>query len=126
MHKRRVKNATTSYNTELGKTRRKKNKNKLCYVNFAATSSLAFGVCSVGALMSVVFAIMGIKWWFRRRITFTQVDDQRNGNAVNGGSITSTDNHAEQLSLTTTGVYRRTTDIDSFAPIERPKTLPRK
>lgn len=83
--------------------------------------------------MSVVFAIMGIKWWFRRKVKFAQPDDQERaggsrsgGNSMDNGRITSTDNHAEQLSLTTTGIYRRSSDVDGFAPIDRPKTLPRK
>lgn len=95
-------------------------------MNFSATTNLAFVVCSAGALMSVVFAVMGIKWWFRRRITFSSDNDGRDrGTTAVDERITSTDNHAEQLSLMNTGVYRRTADADGYAPIERPTTLPR-
>lgn len=61
---------------------------------------------------------MGIKWWFRKRITFEH--------DPNVESIGRPGRSQQNISIATTGIYRASKDVDTFEVSERPKSLPRK
>lgn len=61
---------------------------------------------------------MGIKWWFRKRITFEH--------DPNVESIGRPGRSQQNISVATTGIYRASKDVDTFEVSERPKSLPRK
>lgn len=61
---------------------------------------------------------MGIKWWFRKRVTFEQ-----------DANLTASGNRRPQqeISVVTTGIYRSTFNEDDLLDLsERTKILPRR
>lgn len=62
---------------------------------------------------------MGIKWWFRKSITF---DHDPNVESIARPGRSNENN----ISVATTGIYRPSKDVDNFEVFERPKSLPRK
>ncbi|XP_055692412.1 uncharacterized protein LOC129795301 isoform X1 [Lutzomyia longipalpis] len=69
-------------------------------------------ICSLGALLSMIVAVLGIKLrWFRHRLTFDRLP-------------TAPKNDSPEDSVVVTGFYRKTADFDNFVSIERPQSLP--
>ncbi|XP_055705343.1 phosphatase and actin regulator 4-like isoform X2 [Phlebotomus papatasi] len=69
-------------------------------------------ICSLGALLSMIAVVMGIKLrWFRHRLNFDRLP-------------TAPKRDSTEDNVVVTGFYRKSFDFDNFIAIERPQSLP--